>query len=334
MEEGEAEPGAISISFTQDNPVHMGSKSGLPDTNRFILSVTDEGGHPIYKGEFGDAPEKISAAPGKYTVSAVSAEFSEPCFEKPQYGDSQVVTVVSGQTVSALLDCVQQNAGIRLNVDHSFSSAYPDGSLYLKSSSGTLMYGYSEKRIAYFKPGVIALALSGGGESRTLFTRTLEPQQILVMNVSSNGASPSKSGITVQVDTSRSWTGDNFIFGGDLSGGSDTDNPLSVTEARLSPGLKDVWVYGYIVGGDLTSSRCSFEAPFSSKTNMVLAAKSSCREKESCLSIQLAAGDIREALNLVEHPENLGRLVRLKGDIVPAYYGIVGLQGLSEYEWD
>ena len=98
-------------------------------------------------------------------------------------------------------------------------------------------------------------------------------------------------------------------------------------------GAVDVWVYGYIVGGDLSSSRCSFDGPFSSRTNIVLASKSSCRDKQSCLSVQLAKGDVRDALNLVDHPENLGRKIYLKGDIVASYYGIEGLQGVSEYMW-
>jgi hypothetical protein len=47
--------------------------------------------------------------------------------------------------------------------------------------------------------------------------------------------------------------------------------------------------------------------------------------------VQLQQGDIRDALNLVDNPELLGRQVFLKGNIVPSYYGLPGLQGLSEY---
>lgn len=324
--------GAIRVRFATDNPFHLGSKSGLPDTNRFILSVVDAGGRQIYKGAYGDAPDRIIADPGSYTVSAVSTEFSEPRFEAPQYGDSQVVAVSAGQTVSVLLDCVQQNAGVRLNVARDFISAYPDGNLYLKSSTGTLMYGYTEKRTAYFKPGAVTLSLSAGGEPKTLFTRVLEPQQILVVNVSSSTSDPTKAGILVQVDTSRRWTSENFVLGTEGQGGGVVEGELSVTQARLSPGLQDVWVYGYIVGGDLTSARCSFDPPFSSRTNLVMAAKSSCRDKESCLSVQLSAGDIRDALNLVDNPDNLGRQIKIKGDIVPSYYGIPGIQGVTEFK--
>ena len=65
----------------------------------------------------------------------------------------------------------------------------------------------------------------------------------------------------------------------------------------------------------------------------MLAAKSSCREKSSCLSVQLAKGDIRDELNLVDHPELLGKQVFLRGDIVESYYGIPGIQNISEYKF-
>ncbi len=95
-------------------------------------------------------------------------------------------------------------------------------------------------------------------------------------------------------------------------------------------GTSDVWVYGYIVGGDLSSSKASFTPPFSSKTNIVLSGKSSCTSRDMCLAVQLRQGDIRDALNLVDNPGMLGKQVFLRGDIVPSYYGMPGLQALSD----
>ena len=45
------------------------------------------------------------------------------------------------------------------------------------------------------------------------------------------------------------------------------------------------------------------------------------------------SGRIRDALNLVENPGLLGRKVYLKGDIVESYYGIPGIQSISEYSF-
>ena len=48
--------------------------------------------------------------------------------------------------------------------------------------------------------------------------------------------------------------------------------------------------------------------------------------------MQLPTGSIRDELNLVDHPELLGRKVSLKGDIVEAYYGIPGIKNITDYE--
>jgi hypothetical protein len=50
------------------------------------------------------------------------------------------------------------------------------------------------------------------------------------------------------------------------------------------------------------------------------------------MSVQLSAGEIRDALNLVDNPHMLGRRVCLRGDIVSAYYGLPGMKNLEIYE--
>ena len=101
-------------------------------------------------------------------------------------------------------------------------------------------------------------------------------------------------------------------------------------------GEKAVWVTGYIVGGDLSSSKngIKFEGPFESMTNIAIAARSSVTEKSSCVSVQLVKGEMRDALNLVDHPGLLGKKVYLKGDLQEAYYGIPGIKNLTEYSFE
>lgn len=325
--------GAIQVRFVSD---FSDTKAGsLPDTNDFIISVTDAKGGSVFSGKFGAAPENIIASPGTYTVTAKSCEFSTPKFDAPQYGDSQVAVVRENETTVVLMNCAQINSGIKLKIDEGFLSAYPSGSLFLKSADGKLMYSYTEKRIAYFKPGSVSLMMSNGGKDQTLCTRVLEANQILSIgvSVSSSAGDGVKNGINIQIDTARNWTSEEYVIGGSQSGqGQSKNSALGVSQARAAAPAQDVWVHGYIVGGDLSSSKCSFEAPFTSKTNIVLAAKSSCTDKSVCLSVQLAKGSFRDALNLVENPELLGSQVWLKGDLVEAYYGIPGLQSISEYE--
>lgn len=324
--------GILQIRFS-DTTLPGTKASALPDTNDFIISITDSKGKPIYNGNYGALKEKLELDEGNYTIVAKSCEFSTPLFDTPQYGDTQVAAVKSGKTTVVTLSCSQLNSGVRLQISPEFLTAYPNAVLYLKSTTGKLMYGYSEKRIAYFLPGTVSLSLADGSEEQTLFSKLLEAQQILTLNIGVASQSGTKSGVVVQLDTTRNWLTDSYIIGGNNGGGGDTSEALNVGEARNRAGEEDVWVYGYIVGGDLTSKNCSFTAPFSSRTNMVLASKSSCTEKSSCLSVQLAKGEIRDALNLADHPENLGKQIFLKGDLVESYYGIPGLQNLSEYKF-
>ena len=47
--------------------------------------------------------------------------------------------------------------------------------------------------------------------------------------------------------------------------------------------------------------------------------------------MQLPAGEVREALNLVDNPDLLGKKVTIRGDIVSSYYGLTGLKNCTEY---
>ena len=322
--------GILQIRFAQGTV--PATRSAFPDTNDFIITITDGNGASVYDGTFGAMDEDLQLNEGSYTVFARSCEFSAPMFDTPQYGDTQVAAVKAGKTTVVTLSCLQLNSGIRLNIDPAFLTVYPNASLFLKAASGKLMYSYSERRIAYFQPGTVNLEMSDGGKESTLFSRRLEPQQILTLGVGV-GSESQRNGIKVSVDTSRIWTNDSFIIGDSGKTGDDTSQAYSVPQAKQHKGEEDVWVYGYIVGGDLSSSKCSFAAPFSSRTNLVIADKSSIKDKSKCLSVQLAKGDIRDALNLVDHPDLLGRQIYLKGDIVEAYYGIPGIQNISEYKF-
>lgn len=328
---GDMYRGEIRLSFEEGQYAATRAAAEVPDTNEFHLRVEDQKGKAIYDGKYGAAPETILASAGTYTVTVLSGDFTTPKFSAPQFGDSQKVTVAAGKASTVLLLCRQMNAGVRLKIAPNFLTSFPKGSLILKNADGKLLYSYSEKRIAYFRPGAVSLMLSDGGTDEVLLTRVLERQEVLNLNISAP-AGPSASRILIQVDTNRNWVNENFVIGSGGDRGSDKGQAMSVPQAKEHIGEEDVWVYGYVVGGDLSSSKMSTQAPFSSRTNIVIAAKSSVTDKASCMSVQLQAGDIRDALNLVDNPGLLGKTVFLKGDIVAAYYGIPGIQNISEYE--
>ena len=313
----------------------------IPDTNDFLLRVTDSQGKVLYEGAYGDSPESLLVKAGSYTVSIQSIEFTAPGFSKPLYGDEKVVVVKGGESVTVRLECVLMNSGVRLRVASDFLTSYPDGVLYLKSGDTRLMYGYTEKRIAYFNPGDITLLLNNLGQDETLLTRTLDARTILTLNLSAphgDGGTATSSTITVAVDTAKVWNNEDYDIGGSGSGGKgddkggETENAYSVSEAASHAGETGVWVYGYIVGGDLSTAGTTVKTSKLTKTtHLAIAARSSVTAKASCVSVELPKGSIRDALNLVDHPDLIGTRVYLKGNIVSSYFGTTGLKGVSDY---
>ena len=326
--------GELRISFSEDYAPYTKSQTEIPDTSEFILKITDSKGTVVYDGLYGAAPESMKVNAGTYTVRALSCEFTKPAFNAPQFGDEQCIVVKSGGTVDVKLVCTQKNSGIRLRTDPAFLTVYPDGVLMLKSAEGKLVYGYSEKRTAYFKPGKVSLVLSSAGMDEVLTSRVLGENEVLTLKVGiSSSSSHPEGGISIAIDTARNWLSETYIIGGpDASKGNDPGNALTVSQAMSSVGAEDVWVCGYIVGGDLTSSSASFDEPFTSRTNFLLGPKSGTVYRESCMAVQLPSGSIRDRLNLVDNPSLLGSRVCLKGDVVESYFGLLGLKNVSECE--
>lgn len=328
--------GELRVSFAKDAVTR--NITEIPDTGDFLLSITDSEGGTIYSGKYDACPEVLEVPSGNYTVKVLSHEFRKPAFSSPQFGDEQCVSVPAGGVAEVRLMCEQVNCGVRLKVSPDFLTEYPDGVLFLKSAEGKLMYGYSEKRYAYFLPGNISLILSDGGTDEVLMTRNLQARQMLSLKVEVAESSlpddeeTQSAKVSVAVDTTRNWLDDTYEIGGISTAGASATEAMTVAQARSSAGAENVWVSGYIVGGDLSSSSASFTAPFKSRTNIVIGPKSTTCNRTSCLSVQLPAGELREALNLVDNPSNHGRKILLKGNVVEAYYGMPGIKNITDFE--
>lgn len=328
------------------------SSAEIPDTNDFILRVSNAEGKVLYEGPYGESPESLLVDAGSYTVSIRSIEFTTPGFSRPLYGDEQVVVVTSGATVTVRLCCTLQNAGVRLQVAEDFLTSFPDGVLFLKAGDTRLMYSYSEKRIAYFPPGPVTLLLYNEGKDETLLSRTLDARTILTLNLSAPHGNGHAAGstIAVAVDTAKVWNRESFIIGGDGSSGSpsggsgntgsggedsskpETEGAYSVSKASSHTGEDGVWVFGYIVGGDLSTAGTTVKtSKLTKNTHLAIAARASVTAKASCVSVELPKGKVRDALNLVDHPDLIGSRVYLKGNLVTSYFGTTGLKGTSEY---
>jgi hypothetical protein len=322
------------LRWTLDRSVMTkAGNSEIPDTNDFLLTIYDAQGNILYDGTYGDSPEYLTVDPGNYTVSVKSISFQAPAFSRPQYGDEQVVVIAAGQKVNVTLRCTLLNAGIKLNISSAFPVAFPDGVLFIKQDDTRLKYLYKETRIAYTKPGNATIILYNEGKDEVLLTRNLEARQIL--NLGINVARTDGQGtMSVVLDTSKVWTSEQFVIGGDNTPPDDGREPSAISVGDVSQHIdeKGVWVYGYIVGGDLTSNGKTVKTSGLSKaTHLALADRSSITAKASCLAVELPKGKVRDALNLVDHPNLIGRKVYVKGDLVAGYFGTRGLKNTNDF---
>ncbi len=331
--DGNSDCGHLSVFFASGSEVLTKAYDNLPDTCDFKLKVADSSGKIIYDGVYGGCPEILEVPSGNYVVSVKSSDFSKPAFDAPQFGDEQCVSVAAGKCTCVALECAQLNSGVRLDISQEFKSSYSDAALLLKSSKGSLMYSFSEKRIAYFSPGTVSVIMSRGAVDEVLMVKGLEACNMYTIKVSSPPASSGASGceLKIAVDTARVWNAEEVDVGGVQSSGSDIKEAMTVADARNAVGQEGVWVVGYIVGGDLTSASASFDPPFKSSTNLLLGPRSVVSDRESCIAVQLPDNDVREALNLVDNPGLLGKRVALKGNVVGAYFGLCGLKNTVEY---
>ncbi len=111
------------------------------------------------------------------------------------------------------------------------------------------------------------------------------------------------------------------------------ESPFNVAAAIGNNTGSGMWVEGYIVGvreTDVDPFEDNFEPPFRTTTNIMLADNPDEINSARILMVQLPIGEVRDAINLVDNPENLGELVRLRGNLT-GYFGVPGLKDTYMY---
>ena len=249
------------------------------------------------------------------------------------------ILTVKNSAGDVLYEGAYGNSGLRMRLDSEFGATYPNGSVTVSSAEGNLKYSQTENRIGYFKAGNVSVSLDDGTTSKILLTRYLEACEVLTLGISCPAIEPPKpdagNGISITVDTSRVWSSYDYEIGSGQGAdpGTTVSTAYSVAQAKEHIGEKSVWVCGYIVGGDLSSAKegISFTPPFTSMTCLAIASRSSVTSKSSCMSVKLPKGDIRTEINLADNPGLIGRKIYLKGDLIAAYFGIPGIENITEY---
>ena len=121
----------------------------------------------------------------------------------------------------------------------------------------------------------------------------------------------------------------------DSKGTGTYEDPYNVTAAIAKASAEKVWVKAYIVGRLETSP--VYDAVFNAtgatiNTNILVAASASETDSTKCMPVQLPAGDIRGALNLVDNASNIGKEVLLYGDVA-TYFKLPGVKNVTYAEF-
>lgn len=116
------------------------------------------------------------------------------------------------------------------------------------------------------------------------------------------------------------------------------ETPYTVRGAALNQNGGLAWVKAYIVGyipqstGDngpsYTISNVVFNTDGAPATNIVIADNPTEKDINNCMAVQLPSGDVRSALNLADHPENIGKEIMLYGTM-ERYYGGSGVKSVT-----
>lgn len=116
------------------------------------------------------------------------------------------------------------------------------------------------------------------------------------------------------------------------------ETPYTVRGAALNQNGGLAWVKAYIVGyipqstGDdgpsYTISDVMFSTDGAPATNIVIADNPTEKDINNCMAVQLPSGDVRSALNLADHPENIGKEIMLYGTM-ERYYGGSGVKSVT-----
>lgn len=127
--------------------------------------------------------------------------------------------------------------------------------------------------------------------------------------------------------------GDEGTGGGD-TGGYDIGDIVTVEEFLNNDINVQVFVDGYIVGDCTKSiSNAEFDPPFTYPQALLIADRADESSIDMVMTVSLKSGSKwRAALNLVDHPENYRRRVRVFG-FQERYLGVLGIKTIDAFNF-
>ena len=316
----EKETGYLTLNVSQAT----NQKSGIEIID-FTLRIND--GHTdLIKERIGDLPSQITLPVGTYTVEAYSLEFFEPKFELPFYSGKATVEIEAGETKMASLKCSQANAGVQVVWSSDFSVMYNTFQAQIDCDQGYLHYSPDESRTGYFLPGTVSISILADGKIINSGTVTLFARDMVTVNLRTKESATGKLTIDITVDETINNRNVDVIVDPDDTRGS-VKNPYNIEEAIAKQGENGVWIMGYIVGA---TNAQNFVNGTKQTTMVVLADHVDETNYTKTVLVQLPAGVLRNAINIVDNPENLHKKVAIRGNL-GTYSSRPGLVGITDY---
>jgi len=324
--------GALSIRMQRETSVMV--KSGVPFGD-YLIGIANQGGATVISGIYSAIPDPVTLDPGNYTVTALSEPMGAPAFEKPVYGSTVDVGVVAGVKNTVQMICTQINAGLRIVYDTDFKTQYQAYQVNVTGDEGVLTYQKEEERTGYFAPGALQIVLSIEGETPVQVSKNVIARDMLVLTVKGGEAGGPTTGsieLNFSVDTTQVWRREDWKLGASSNDGLTSETAYTVAEAQLLGTATNVWVCGYIVGGDASNNAFRTEPPFTAASNLVIADSPLETVRANCMAIELPTSPaiLRTTFGMPANgPQLLGRRSWFRGN-VETYFGHPGLRTTRE----
>ncbi|MGG0274894.1 DUF6359 domain-containing protein [Bacillus rhizoplanae] len=119
----------------------------------------------------------------------------------------------------------------------------------------------------------------------------------------------------------------------DIVAKAEQEQVLTVDEAIQlfqQQGKKQAVVEGYIVGYTQNPGKYTKDPAKFGDTNVAIAASPDEINADKIMPVQLPIGEVRKAVNVKDHPENIGKKVRLTGTL-DSYFSSPGLKSVTAY---
>lgn len=319
-------------NFYEDAPALK--SSAVPDTNAFILTVADLQGKVYYTGPYGDRPDSIVLPEGTYEVSLVSADYSVPAFDSPQWGTVVQVDIIAGEVTSVLLECTQINCGVRLIYGSHYREVFGTSPVSIVQGDKNFLYPVGEERYAFFPPGEALFNIVTETGAKPIFKRNLRSGVNLTINLDASSSS-SEPVFSVVIDTQAIYETEDVITDGTFfeEDGLTARTAFSIESAVQHVG-DTVWVWGYIVGGDCTANSVNFFTDsIASATHIAIASSLSASKRSECMAVELSKAAMKSALNLKDNPQLKHKKVYLRGKVTNYMGSWPGIKNLSDYQF-